>query len=76
MLSWFVFIINHLSLTLICVGNILPSAAVNAAPSLQANARELEKNMRADSLEQKIMHRPQPDQLVDQGILAQDPRAT
>ena len=56
-----------------CVGNILP--AMNTAPSLQANARELERHMRADSLEQKIQQRPQPDQLISQGILAEDPRA-
>lgn len=56
------------------IGNILP--AVNAAPALQANARQLEKHMRADSLEHKIQNRPQPEQLISQGILdpEEDPR--
>lgn len=56
------------------IGNILPS--VNAAPALQAQARELKKHMRADHLEQKIQNRPQPEMLIAQGILEQgeDPR--
>ena len=55
-------------------GNILPSTT--AAPGLQAQARELEKHMRADSLEQKIGNRPQPEVLIAQGILeeGEDPR--
>lgn len=55
-------------------GNILPSTT--AAPALQAQARELEKHMRADSLEQKIGNRPQPEVLIAQGILeeGEDPR--
>lgn len=57
------------------IGNILPS--VNAAPAIQAQARELQKHMRADSLEQRIQHRPQPEMLIAQGILeeSEDPRS-
>jgi hypothetical protein len=51
-------------------GNILPDST--AAPALQANQRSLEKRMRADSLEQKIQHRPKPDELVKEGILEPD----
>jgi len=60
---------------MVVTGNILPS--VNAAPALQAQARELEKHMRADSLEQKIQNRPQPEMLIAQGILdeSEDPRS-
>lgn len=52
------------------LGNILPDST--AAPALQANQRSLEKRMRADSLEQKIQHRPQPDELVKEGILEEN----
>lgn len=57
------------------VGNILP--ATNAAPALQAHARELERNMLADNLEHKIQNRPQPEALINQGILEEsdDPRS-
>lgn len=51
-------------------GNILPDST--AAPALQANQRELEKHMRADSLEQKIQSRPKPEELVKEGILEAD----
>lgn len=51
-------------------GNILP--ATNAAPALQAHARELEKHMLADNLEHKIQNRPQPEDLIEQGILEED----
>lgn len=51
-------------------GHILPAS--NAAPALQANARSLEKNMLADSLEHKIQNRPEPDDLISQGILDED----
>ena len=58
----------------IYVGNILPD--LNTAPALIANARELEKHMLADSLEQKIQNRPRPEDLISQGILdgTEDPR--
>jgi RPEL repeat len=52
------------------LGNILPE--FTAAPALQANQRALEKHMRADSLEQKIQHRPKPEELVKEGILEAD----
>ena len=46
------------------------------APALQAHAKELEKHMRADSLEHKIKERPDPEQLIERGILEgnEDPR--
>ena len=49
------------------VGNILPDST--AAPSLQGQQRELEKHMRADSLNEKIAHRPTPAELIKEGIL-------
>jgi hypothetical protein len=52
-------------------GNILPTST--AAPGIQANARELEKHMRADSLNEKISHRPKPEELIKEGILQEDP---
>lgn len=52
------------------LGNILPDST--AAPALQGNQRELEKHMRADSLEQKIQHRPKPGELIKEGILGAD----
>lgn len=51
-------------------GNILSDST--AAPSLQANQRELEKHMRADSLEQKIQNRPKPEDLIKEGILEEN----
>lgn len=53
------------------VGNILPDSS--AAPGIQGQQRELEKHMRADSLNEKISHRPKPEELVKEGILEQDP---
>lgn len=51
-------------------GNILPDS--NAAPALQANQRELEKSMRRDSLEKHLANRPDPNQLVKEGILEEN----
>lgn len=51
-------------------GNILPTST--AAPALQGHARELEKHMLADNLEHKIQNRPQPEDLISQGILTED----
>lgn len=48
-------------------GNILPDST--AAPALQGQQRELQKHMRANSLEQKIQHRPKPEELIQEGIL-------
>lgn len=47
--------------------NILPDSS--AAPALQANQKALDKQMRKDSLDQKIQHRPKPEDLVKEGIL-------
>ncbi|KHJ36017.1 putative rpel repeat protein [Erysiphe necator] len=41
----------------------------NAAPSLQGQQRELEKKMRADSLNEKIANRPNTEDLLKKGIL-------
>lgn len=51
-------------------GNILPES--NAAPGIQANQKSLEKNMRADNLDQKLQRRPTAEQLVKEGILEQN----
>jgi len=48
-------------------GNILPDST--AAPSLQGHQKDLEKHMRADSLDNKLQNRPKPDDLVNKGIL-------
>ena len=55
--------------------NILPAST--AAPGIQANQRELEKSMRADTLNEKIAHRPTPDELIKKGVLNadEDPRS-
>ncbi|TGJ82801.1 hypothetical protein E0Z10_g5956 [Xylaria hypoxylon] len=53
--------------------NILPES--HAAPSLQEKQKELAKHMRADSLNDKISHRPSPEQLLKNGVLHDDPRS-
>ncbi|KAI0006314.1 hypothetical protein F4779DRAFT_597075 [Xylariaceae sp. FL0662B] len=53
--------------------NILPAST--AAPSLQEKQKELEKHMRADSLNEKILHRPSPEKLIEEGVLHEDPRS-
>lgn len=53
--------------------NILPDST--AAPAIVGQQRELEKHMRADSLNEKILHRPKPEQLLKEGILTEDPTA-
>ena len=57
---------NQLSI-LSLIGNILPDST--AAPALQGHQRELEKHMRADSLEHKIQQRPKAEDLIKEGIL-------
>jgi hypothetical protein len=47
--------------------NILADST--AAPSIQGQQRELEKHMRADSLNEKLANRPKPEELVKEGIL-------
>ncbi|KAK3346212.1 hypothetical protein B0T25DRAFT_271779 [Lasiosphaeria hispida] len=49
--------------------------ASTAAPGLQAQQKELEKHMRADSLNEKISHRPAPEALIKEGVLLEDPRS-
>jgi hypothetical protein len=58
-------------LTINITGNILPDST--AAPAIQGQARELEKHMRKDSLNEKILHRPKPEDLIKEGILTEDP---
>ncbi|KAI9745035.1 MAG: hypothetical protein M1818_001313 [Claussenomyces sp. TS43310] len=53
------------------LGNILPDS--NAAPGIVGHQKELEKHMRADSLNEKIAHRPSPAELVKEGVLLEDP---
>jgi len=43
-----------------------------AAPALQEKQRELEKHMRADSLEKQLSNRPKPEDLIKEGILNAD----
>ena len=47
--------------------NILSDS--QAAPALQEKQKELEKHMRADSLEKSLKERPKPEDLVKEGIL-------
>lgn len=51
-------------------GNILPDST--AAPGIQGQQKELEKHMRADSLEEKMKNRPKPEELIKEGILQAD----
>ncbi|KAJ4419697.1 hypothetical protein N0V85_000868 [Neurospora sp. IMI 360204] len=37
--------------------------------------RPLAKHMRADSLNEKIAHRPSPEALIKEGVLHEDPRS-
>jgi len=41
----------------------------SAAPGIQGQQRELQKHMRADSLEKHLQHRPDKDALLKEGIL-------
>jgi hypothetical protein len=47
--------------------NILSDS--NASPTIQSQQRELQKHMRADSLNEKLANRPKPEELVKEGIL-------
>ncbi|KAH7153008.1 hypothetical protein EDB81DRAFT_931407 [Dactylonectria macrodidyma] len=53
--------------------NILPAST--AAPGLQAHQKELQKHMLEDKLNDKISHRPAPEELIKEGVLLDDPRA-
>ena len=54
------------------LGNILPEST--AAPAIVGHQKELEKHMRADSLNEKLQHRPDPATLLKEGVLHEDPR--
>ena len=43
-----------------------------AAPALQEKQKELEKHMRADSLEKGLQGRPKKEDLVKEGILKEE----
>ena len=51
-------------------GNILPDST--AAPGIQGQQKELEKHMRADSLEKQLQNRPKQEDLVKEGILKEE----
>jgi len=53
--------------------NILPNSTV--APGLLASQKELQKSMLGDKLNDKISHRPTPDDLLKEGVLLEDPRS-
>lgn len=42
---------------------------------LADHPRQLAKHMRADSLNEKISHRPSPEKLLKEGVLHEDPRS-
>lgn len=54
-------------------GNILPDST--ASPALIGQQKELAKNMRRDSLNEKLQHRPDPEALLKEGVLHEDPRS-
>ncbi|KAF4997078.1 hypothetical protein FGRMN_4109 [Fusarium graminum] len=49
--------------------------ASTAAPGLIAHQKELEKHMLEDKLNDKISHRPDPEALIKEGVLRDDPRS-
>ncbi|KAH8169077.1 RPEL repeat domain-containing protein [Sarocladium implicatum] len=53
--------------------NILPEST--AAPGLQAHQKELKRHMLEDQLNDKISHRPDPEALIKDGVLQEDPRS-
>jgi hypothetical protein len=53
--------------------NILPEST--AAPGLQAQQKELKRHMLEDQLNDKISHRPDPEALIKEGVLQEDPRS-
>jgi hypothetical protein len=54
-------------------GNILPDSS--AAPGIQGQQRDLQKHMRANSLEKQLQARPRQEDLVKGGILRSDETA-
>jgi hypothetical protein len=59
--------IEHSTKLMFYVGNILPDST--AAPALQGHQRELERHMRANSLEKQLQNRPKAEELMQKGIL-------
>lgn len=54
------------------LGNILPPKSDTVAPGLQQSQKELQKHMRADSLDKALKERPKPGDLVKEGILKRE----
>jgi hypothetical protein len=52
-------------------GGVLPENH-NVAPALIAAQRELEKSMLEDTLKEKLLHRPKPEEVVEKGILSRE----
>ncbi|KPM34687.1 hypothetical protein AK830_g11881 [Neonectria ditissima] len=52
-----------------------PQPSSTAAPGLLAHQKELQKHMLEDKLNDKISHRPAPEELIKDGVLLNDPRA-
>ena len=50
--------------------NIL--AHTTAAPALHEKQKELERHMRVNSLEKQLQNRPNPEELIKEGILQRD----
>jgi len=44
----------------------------NVAPALQATREQLQRSQLEDKLDQKLLHRPKPEELVKSGILMPD----
>ncbi|KAH9176667.1 hypothetical protein EDB89DRAFT_88247 [Lactarius sanguifluus] len=48
----------------------------NVAPALQAARDQLQRSQLEDKLDQKLLHRPKPEELVKSGILQADEAPT
>lgn len=48
----------------------------NVAPALQAARDQLQRSQLEDKLDQKLLHRPKPEELVKSGILKPDEAPT
>ncbi|KAH9040050.1 hypothetical protein EDB85DRAFT_1926831 [Lactarius pseudohatsudake] len=48
----------------------------NVAPALQAARDQLQRSQLEDKLDQKLLHRPKPEELVKSGILKADEAPT
>lgn len=58
-----------------CAFNHLCSNYLEMNTNLHPAYLQLEKHMRADSLNDKISHRPPPEKLLQEGVLHDDPRS-